>query len=121
MLQDISSQSQDDERVKSRTRREDQERDAYNRELGTRLVIARKGIGIDALAMSKALGMPLNTYLKYERGDRQFPMHRVLQFCQLTGASPAFVVAGRLADDWRISAATRKVKRASSSRSAEAK
>lgn len=92
-------------------RQDDPEREIYNRELGARLVVARKGTGATAAAVAKALGMPVNTYLKHERGDRQFPMHRVLDFCLLTGASPAFIVTGRLPDEWRIGTETGRFKR----------
>jgi DNA-binding XRE family transcriptional regulator len=109
MLQDIVSPRADDARMKKRS--EDPERDAYNRELGARLVIARKAVDLNAAKAAKDLGIPRNTYLKYERGERQFPMHRILDFCVLTGAPPAFVVTGRMPEDWRIGPETGKFKR----------
>jgi transcriptional regulator with XRE-family HTH domain len=79
----------------------DPERLRYNRELGERIAVARKGAAKSEREIAEYLGVPINSYLRWERGERQFPMHLVLKFCQLTGFAPGFIVTGRVNGEWQ--------------------
>src|SRR5690606_9756553 len=83
-----------------RTRVPNPDRDSYSVQLGERLRVARKGARMEPHELADRLGVPVNTYQKWERGERQFPMHLLEQFCLVTGFSLRFLVTGRpLADD----------------------
>lgn len=51
-------------------------------------------------ALADALGVKLNTYQKWEDGRTQFPMHKLLRFCQITGFPPGFMATGTPNSDW---------------------
>ena len=96
---------------KSRVRVSDPDRLNYTKKLGERVRVARTGADLEPDAVAAKLGVPANTYLKWERGERQFPMQFVYDFCKLTGFSPSFIVTGRPSSEWGIGPETGKFRR----------
>lgn len=83
-----------------RKREPDAERDEYTAILGERITAIRKRERLSQADVARYMGVKLDTYKKWETGKRQFPMHKLLDFCILTRARVSPIVTGREDGDW---------------------
>lgn len=61
---------------------------------GGRLKGAREAKGLSQPQMAEKLGMPVDTYQKYEQGKRSFPKHQIADVIRITGHGPWYMLTG---------------------------
>lgn len=70
------------------------DRSIYAEALGARIKVIRDGTPHTKADMARMLGIPEETYKKYESGERCLPPHLMVEFLRATDFDPWFLLSG---------------------------